>query len=163
VFKDHPERGNNTRVYNGHNGWIKSPRGLFAEYELTGGELDGARLDAMASFPGQLKTALTNWRVGGTESIGDKDVQVLQGSGPRGLLATFFFDAKTGLLMRTVRYSTSPVGRVPTQMDFSDYRDVGGIKFPFQYTFSWLDGRDAFKLTDVKTNVAIDASKFAKP
>jgi len=40
---------------------------------------------------------------------------------------------------------------------------VGGIKFPFQYTFSWLDGKDAFKLSDVKTNVAIDAGKFEKP
>src|SRR5579863_2223010 len=58
VFKDHPERGDNTRVYNGTAGWIKSPRGLFPEFELTGSELDGARLDAMMSFPGQIKQVL---------------------------------------------------------------------------------------------------------
>jgi hypothetical protein len=48
-------------------------------------------------------------------------------------------------------------------MDFSDYRDVGGIKFPFQYTYSWLDGRDVFKINSVKTNVPIDAAIFNKP
>lgn len=162
-FKEHPERGNNTRVFNGRNGWIKSPRGLLAEYELTGTELDGARLDATLSFPDQMKSSLTNWRVGQLESMGDKDVQVVQGSGPRGLLATFYFDKDSGLLLREVRYGTSPIGHVPTQMDFSDYREVNGIKFPFKYTFSWLDGRDSFQISDVKVNGAIDASKFAKP
>jgi hypothetical protein len=163
AFKDHPERGDSTRAYNGTAGWIKSPRGLFPEYDLTGSELDGARLDALLSFPGQIKTALNNWRSGSLDSIGDKEVQVVQGSGPRGLLATLYFDTKTGLLVRLVRYSASPIGRVPTQIDYSDYRDVNGIKFPFKYTFSWLDGRDSFQLSDVKINVPIDAAKFGKP
>ena len=162
-FKDHPERGDSTRAYNGTSGWIKSPRGLFPEYDLTGSELDGARLDALLSFPGQIKTALNNWRSGSPDSIGDKEVQVVQGSGPRGLLATLYFDTKTGLLVRLVRYSASPIGRVPTQIDYSDYRDVNGIKFPFKYTFSWLDGRDSFQLSDVKINAPIDAAKFGKP
>jgi len=162
-FKDHPERGDSTRAYNGSAGWIKSPRGLFPAYDLTGSELDGARLDALLSFPGQIKTALSSWRVGALDSIGDKEVQVVQGSGPRGLLATLYFDTKTGLLVRLVRYSASPIGRVPTQIDYSDYRDVNGIKFPFKYTFSWLDGRDSFQLSDVKINVPIEAAKFGKP
>jgi len=48
-------------------------------------------------------------------------------------------------------------------VDYADYRDVGGIKLPFQYTFSWLDGKDAFKISDVKVNAPIDPSVFAKP
>ena len=122
-----------------------------------------ARLDAQLSFPGQIKQVLTNLRVGSPDSIGDKEVQVVQGSGPKGLLATLYFDKQSGLLLRTVRYSTSPIGRIPTQLDYADYRDIGGIKFPFKYTFSWLDGRDSFQLSDVKVNVPIDAAKFDKP
>jgi hypothetical protein len=163
TFKDHPERGDSTRAYNGTTGWIKSPRGLFPAYDLTGSELDGARIDALLSFPGQIKTALTSWRAGSLDSIGDKEVQVLQGSGPRGQLVTLYFDTKTGLLVRLIRYSASPIGRVPTQIDYSDYRDVNGVKFPFKYTFSWLDGRDSFQLNDVKINVPIEAAKFGKP
>ena len=162
-FKDHPDRGNSIRTYNGHAGWIKAPRGLFAEYELTGLELDAAKLDAQLSFPGQIKKVLTNLHAGYPQSFGDRELQVVQGNGPRGVLATLYFDKQSGLLVRLVRYSRSPIGRVPVQVDYSDYRDVGGIKFPFQYTFSRLDGKDSFKVNDVKVNVPIDARRFDKP
>jgi len=162
-FPTHPERGNSTWTYNGKTGWINVPRGLIEEYEVTGSGLEGTRFEAQLEFPGQIKTIFTNWKVGPMESIGDKDFNVLQGSNAKGLLATLFFDAQSNLLVRLIRYTTSPIGRVPTQIDYSDYRDVGGIKFPFEYNFLWLDGRFTAKITDVKTNVAIDAAKFGKP
>jgi len=40
---------------------------------------------------------------------------------------------------------------------------VGGVKFPFEYKFTWLDGRYTAKLSEVKTNVPVDAAKFSKP
>ncbi len=163
VFKDHPERGDSTRAYNGSAGWVKSPRGLLGQYDLTGSELDGLRLEAQLAFPGQIKQVLTSLRAGNPDTINGSDVDVVQGTGPRGILATLYFDKQSGLLVRMVRYGKSPVGRVPVQSDYADYRDVGGVKFPFKYTFSWLDGRDAFQLTEVKTNVPIDAAKFGKP
>jgi Photosynthetic reaction centre cytochrome C subunit len=162
-FKDSPERGGSTRAFNGAAGWIKSPRGFLNDYEVTGNELDGERLDAQMSFPGQIKQVLTNWRVSFPDTVNGHEVNVVQGSGPRGLLATLYFDKTSGLLTRVVRLVPSPVGRMPTQADFDDYREVNGIKFPFLYTYSWLDGKDSFKLNDVKVNVPIDAAKFAKP
>ena len=163
TFKEHPDRGDSVWVFDGRTGWIKTPRGLLSEYELLGEELDGARLEAQMAFPGQIKQALNNWRIGQRRTIGDKDYLVVQGTGPRGLLATLYFDPQSGLLVRMVRYGPSPVGRVPTQIDYSDYRDVGGIKFPFEYKFSWLDGRYTAKLKEIKTNVAIEAVKFGRP
>jgi photosynthetic reaction center cytochrome c subunit len=150
-------------AFDGRTGWIKTPRGLLGDYELIGSELDGARLEAQLSFPGQIKQALTNWRGAALRSIGDRDYVVVQGSGPRGFLATLYFNPATGLLSRLVRYGPSPIGRMPTQIDYADYRDVGGIKFPFEYKFQWLDGRYTAKLTKVETNVAIDATKFGRP
>ena len=93
----------------------------------------------------------------------DRLVNVVQGTGPRGMLATLYFDQETGLLLRMVRYGKSPIGRVPTQVDYADYRDVGGIKLPFRMTFAWLDGRDAIQLNEVRTNVPIDAARFGRP
>ena len=162
-FKDHPERGDSTWSYDGKVGWIKSPRSLLGQYEVTGSDLDGMRVDALLAFPGQIKQVLTNVHTGNPDTINDKEVDVVQGAGPGGVLVTLYFDKKTNLPVRMVRYGKSPVGRVPLQSDYGDYRAVNGIKFPFQYTFSWLDGRQSFKLTDVKTNVPIDAAKFAKP
>jgi hypothetical protein len=162
-FKDHPERGNSTWAFDGRTGWIKTPRGLLGEYEVTGAGLDGMRFDAQMAFPGQIKTLFTNWRVGQQETIGDRDFNVVQGGTARGLLVTLFFDTKTNLLSRMIIYTASPIGRAPSQVDFADYRDVNGVKFPFENTFLWLDGRWTAKLTGVRTNVAIDASKFGKP
>jgi hypothetical protein len=90
-------------------------------------------------------------------------VEVVQGRGPRNLLVTLYFDKQSGLLVREIRFGRTPIGRVPSQVDYSDYRDVDGIKFPFQYKFSWLDGRDNYQLTDVKVNVPIEDSRFGKP
>jgi hypothetical protein len=163
TFKDHPERGESLWAFDGRTGWIKTPRGLLGQYELIGSELDGARFEAQLSFPAQIKQALTNWRGSATRSIGDRDFLAIQGTGPRGLLVTLYFDSQSGLLSRMVRYGPSPIGRMPTQVDYGDYRDVGGIKFPFEYKFTWLDGRYAATLSDVKTNVAIDAARFGKP
>lgn len=161
-YKD-TQRPASVWAFDGRSGWIKTPRGLLGEYELIGSELDGARFEAQLAFPGQIKQALTNWRGAATRSIGDRDFLVVQGSGPRGFLATLYFDPASGLLSRMVRYGPSPIGRMPTQIDYADYRDVGGIKFPFEYKFMWLDGRYTAKLNKVETNVAVDATTFGRP
>ena len=163
IYKDHPDRGTSIWTFDGRTGWIRTPRGLLGEYELAGSELDGVRLEAQLTFPGQIKQVLTTWRGAAARSIGDRDFLAIQGSGPRNFLATLYFDPATGLLARLVRYGPSPIGRMPTQIDYSDYRDVGGVKFPFEYRFTWLDGRYTAKLSEVKTNVAIEPAKFGKP
>jgi len=162
-FPEYPDRGVSVRTYDGGTGWIATPLAAVRKYELAGSERDGARLDAMLSFPTQIKQALTSLRVGPPSTIGDRDVTVLQGNGPNGTLATLYFDDLSGLLVRMVRHGRSPIGRVPTQVDYSDYRDVGGMKFPFRWTFAWLDGRDNFEFSDVKLNVPIAAATFGEP
>lgn len=163
TFPEYPDRGVSVRTYDGRTGWIATPLAVVPKYELGGSERDGARLDAMLSFPSQIRQTLTDLRVGLPTTIDDKDVTVVQGNGPNGTLATFYFDDATGLLVRMVRHGRSPIGRVPTQVDYGDYRDVGGIKFPFHWTFAWLDGRDDFQFSDVKLNVPIAAAKFGEP
>jgi photosynthetic reaction center cytochrome c subunit len=162
-FPEYPDRGVSVRTYDGRTGWIATPLAVVPKYELGGSERDGARIDAMLSFPAQIKQALTDLRVGLPTTIEDKDVTVLQGNGPNGTLATMYFDDKTGLLTRVVRYGRSPIGRVPTQVDYSDYRDVNGIKFPFRWTFAWLDGRDQFEFNTVRFNAPIEAATFGEP
>jgi outer membrane lipoprotein-sorting protein len=52
---------------------------------------------------------------------------------------------------------------MPVQIDYADYRDVGGMKTPFRWTLSRPNGRFTIQLNDVKANVPVDDSKFAKP
>ena len=182
LFKEAPGRGDQIRAYDGRIGWVRTPLNVLGEFQLSGGDLDGARLDAQLSFPGQIKQVLTNLKTGPPATITDlpapssqsslqsdvtlgqsHDVDVVQGNGPRGLLVTLYFDRKTGLLLRELRYGNSPVGRVPTQIDFADYRDVNGIKLPFRITYAWLDGRDSIVLSDIKANVPVSEAKFGRP
>jgi len=182
LFKAETGRGDQIRTYDGRSGWVRTPLNVLGEFQLMGGDLDGARFDAQLSFPGQIKQILTNLKSGPPTSITDlpgpssqtsvqKDVtlaqthvvEVVQGTGPRGLLVTLYFDRQSGLLLRELRYGGSPIGRVPTQIDYADYRDVNGIKLPFRITYAWLDGRDSIVLNEIRTNVPIDEAKFAKP
>ena len=84
---------------------------------LTGQELDGVKLEAELFFPARIKQALTNWRVGAPMTINDREVQVVQGTTAGGATATMCFDSASGLLVRLVRFSESPVGRIVTQVD----------------------------------------------
>ena len=65
--------------------------------------------------------------------------------------------------MRVLRYSQSPVGRIPTQIDFADYRDVSGVKMPYRWQVTWLDGRSTIEFSEIQTNGPVDAAKFGKP
>jgi photosynthetic reaction center cytochrome c subunit len=159
----HTLDGDSITTYDGRAGWIAAPHRPVPVLALTGHDVDGLKLDADLSFPARIKEALGQWRVGSSATIDDRDVSVVQGTGASGALATLYFDKASGLLVRQVRYAQSPVGRIPTQIDYSDYRDVSGIKMPFKWTVIWLDGQDTVQLNEVRPNVPIDAAKFAKP
>ena len=66
-------------------------------------------------------------------------------------------------MVRLVRFVDTAVGRVPTQIDYADYREVSGVKMPFRWTATWTDGQSTTELSDVQPNVQIDAAKFARP
>jgi photosynthetic reaction center cytochrome c subunit len=160
----HLSNGDSIRSYDGRAGWTTSIGTLLPlpVLALTGGNLEGAKLDAELSFPSQIKQVLTNLRVDST-TINDTDVQVVLGTSPARSPVKLFFDKKSGLLVRLVRYTNTPIGMNPTRIDYSDYRLVSGVKIPFHWTVTWTDGRSTVQLSEVKPNQPIDAAKFAKP
>ncbi len=159
----HQREGDMIRTYDGHDAWVALPLTVIQEYELTATAAEGGKLDGQMAFPGNIKSFFNSWRVSYPANVDGHDVNVVQGSGPGGFIATFYFDKKTNLLTRMVRYANSAVGRVPTQIDFADYRPVSGVMMPFKRTFGWVSGREEYALTEIKANVPVDDSKFAKP
>ena len=157
----HTNIGDSVRVFDGRAAWIAAPDKPLPLMTLTGGNLDGAKIDAIVTFPAQIKEAFRQWRVGAT-GIDDKEVRVVQGTNPRQPPVNFYFD-ESGLLVRVVRFVDTAVGRVPTQTDYSDYREVAGVKIPFKWIATWTDGQATTELTEVQPNAAIDASRFARP
>lgn len=161
----HTSIGDSITTYAGHIGWTAAPAANtpVPVLELTGGELEGVKLDADLSFPAGIKQALRQWHAGAPATIDDHEVLAVQGTSDGRYPVDLYFDPKSGLLVRVVRYSDSPVGLNPTQIDYADYREVAGVKMPFRWTVTWLSGRSNIELTEVQPNVPIDAAKFAKP
>jgi len=161
----HTQNGDIVTAFDGQEGWVASvdkPVGLLPR--LPGAELDAAMIDAALWFPAGIKQALTDWRSGfPITSIDDKEVTIIQGTAPGRSRIKLFFDGETGLLVRQLRYSDTPVGTVPIQVDYSDYRDVAGVKMPFRSIVTWTNGQTIIELAEVRPNIAIDSSKFSKP
>jgi photosynthetic reaction center cytochrome c subunit/uncharacterized protein DUF6544 len=152
----------NVKTYSGQKAWVAEGWRPLPLMELTGGNLEGARIETLTLFPATIKDSFTGWQVG-TATIDDKPVQVLQGrSAGQPVPVNFYFD-ESGLLVRTVRWNRTPVGTVPAQMDFSDYRDVAGVKMPFKIVITWTDGQNTIALNQVQANMPIDAARFAMP
>ena len=131
--------------------------------ELTNGEREGAELDAALGFPRKSSSAEKLANRFPASRIDDNPVDVVQGTSANNTPVKFYFDKKSGLLIRLVRYTDTVLGLIPAQIDYSDYRDVSGVKMPFHLVTTWTDGRSTTDLTSIQANVTIDGAKFAKP
>ena len=160
---NHLPGGDDTTTYDGREGWTAAASKPEPLIPLTGGELDGARLDAELCFPTMLKQNISNLHAGfPAATVNNRPAQVIEGTvgGTRILL---FFDKDSGLLLRSARFMNTTVGLVPLDVDYSDYRAVAGVKVPFHFTVTWVDGKSTTELSAVQANAAVPAEKFVKP
>ena len=153
----HMDIGDGIKTYDGRNGWVAEEWRPVPLVTLTGGNLAGARLDAILSFPPAIQKAFSEWQTGSTV-IDNRAVEILQGRNPGATPVNLYFD-ESGLLVRMVRWNKTAVGTVPTQIDYADYREVAGVKLPFRTTVTWTDGHNTFSLKEVRANVQIDPAK----
>jgi outer membrane lipoprotein-sorting protein len=158
----HIPGGDKIEVYDGRAGWIAEPETPAPLMALTGGDLDGAKIEAMLFFPSQVKQMRSQWRTG-MASVNGHRTEVVEGTGAGQLPLKLYFDQGSGLLVRMVRFTNTLVGQITTQVDYNDYRTVSGLKVPFQWTVTWVDGQSTTELTDVQANAPIGPEKFAKP
>jgi len=157
----HMGDGESYTAFDGTAGWMGS-KGRPAR-DMTAAESGASGLDAEFYLALRLKDIFPQLHVGHPETIGGADCQTLIGAGPDHPPVRLYFDAKTGLLVRMVRFAETPVGRMPTQIDYADYRETGGVKIPFRWTLSRLNGRFTIQITEVESNIAVDDARFAKP
>ncbi|OFW01232.1 MAG: hypothetical protein A3I61_08330 [Acidobacteria bacterium RIFCSPLOWO2_02_FULL_68_18] len=153
--------GNAVKTFDGTSAWAAEGWRPLPLLALTGGNLETARLEALVSFPANIRQAFTNWQVSST-TIDGRVVQLAQGSNPGQPPVNFYFD-ESGLLTRIVRWNRTAVGTVPIQIAYSEYRPVAGVQMPFRTVITWTDGQNTFALTEIQPNVALDAARFARP
>jgi photosynthetic reaction center cytochrome c subunit len=148
-------------AFDGKTGWMGNS-GRPAR-DMTIPESEAASLDAEFALPLRLKEIFPQLRRGRPEEIGGLQCEILNGSGPGRPAVRLYFDTKSGLLVRMVRYADTPVGRNPTQIDYADYRVIGSVKVPFRWTLLRTNGRFSIQINDGSENLPVDDAKFAKP
>ena len=74
-----------------------------------------------------------------------------------------YFSPETGLLVRLDMIQQGAQGTFPIESYFSDYRTVDGQKIPFLVRQKVAAAEIVTTITEVKNNLSIPDSKFAKP
>ena len=121
-----------------------------------------AQLKRDAVFYKELKTQeiYSSLTLLGKASVRDADAYVIQATPADGPAEKLFFDVRTGLLVRRYTESDTPLGKLPLQVDYEDFREVDGIKQPFLIHWSFPGRVWGRKIDEIKQNVPLDDAKF---
>jgi hypothetical protein len=153
--------GDSITGINGEEGWL-SPPGR-PVHDMSPSELDSAVVEAEAFFPGRLKQMFNQFRVESKEQVAGRETYIVMGIRDNRSPVQIYVDTQSGLLLRMLRYTETPLGRNPTQTDFADYREQDGVKVPFRWTISRPSGRFTIQIEQMQQNVPIDDKRFTKP
>jgi len=141
--------------------WAKAGNG--APRDLRRGEGDATVLEDVFNLPAQIKTILMEPRMDRPEIVMGRELNVVRARMPNLPLVKLYFEKESGMLRRIVYNQDSAAGPYPTQVDYSDFRDVGGRKVPFIWIVSQVRNREfTWAMQNVRA-VAVEESKFARP
>ncbi len=157
----HIPGGDSVTGFDGHAGWLSVPGR--PPHMMNADENSAARMDADLHFAANVKSLYPKWTVGPGEKIDGHDSNLVVGSSEDRPPLRLCFDTQSGLLLRLVRYSETPLGRLPTQIDYSDYRDADGVKAPYRWTLSRPGNRFTIQVDELRQNVTVDDAKFTPP
>jgi outer membrane lipoprotein-sorting protein len=161
VTISHGASGDSFTAFDGKAGWMGNT-GRPAR-EMSAAESGASSIDAEFYLALRLKEIYPQLRRGRPETINGAECDVLNGTAPGKPAVRLYFDKKTGLLTRLMRFADTPVGRNPTQIDYADYKAVDGVTIPMRWTLSRPNGRFTIQIAEVKSNAPIDDARFAKP
>jgi photosynthetic reaction center cytochrome c subunit len=149
--------------FDGTEAWTQAANGTVTT--LTGTDLSRARRDADFYGPLNLQREYMRLETSGLEKIGTREAYVLIGTSATDHPEKLYFDTQNGLLLRKAIYNTTSLGNYFIHTDFEDYHDVSGVKVPFLVRILSVSPADTtiVRVEKVENNVAIEASKFAKP
>ena len=149
-------------VYNGDDGWVREGTGPVRV--MWGARVEGAQLEDTLNFPRRVKQLVSQLRFEGTEEVGGREAYVVSGRTPSLPVVKLYFDKDSGLLTRLVHYNGTMVGLFPSQVDYSDYRSVDGVKIPFRWAVTLIrERRLTYQFDEVRHNIPIEESLFIKP
>jgi zinc protease len=147
--------------FDGSIGWTDDTQNGLREQ--TGEELTETKRDADFYHPLDLHTLYSKFVVTGVEKINERNAYAMEATSPEGATDKMYFDMQSGLVLRIIGQHHMPEGVTAFTEDLSDYREVDGIKLPFKVQQTSADSTYTIEFKEVRQNVPIEESEFAKP
>ena len=133
-----------------------------AEIVLKADESEQIKREAQLFVNPNLKVIYQKMDFRSVDKIDGREVFALSAVTAENIRERLYFDAQTGLLVRRVASTPTILGNFQYQVDYTDYKDFGGVKLPTTINFAVPNIRWTRKITEVKNNAAIDDAKFGK-
>jgi hypothetical protein len=149
--------------FNGTSGYAIDS--LNGNREITGDQLEAARSNAFPSPLLVYKEAGSKLELLGREKADDRDAYALRLTPKAGPSSRMFIDAETYLIVKTVVTINVPQigGDIEQTVVVSDYRDVDGVKVPYQIRSTNQLQTVSMTATKVEQNTSVDDGMFVKP
>jgi hypothetical protein len=150
-----------SQMFGPEGGWMTGRQGV---HTLAGADAAMGLASAHAYDP-VMPSISEKARVVAKETIDGHEVWVVGSPIDEHTRQRISFDATSGLPLRRVVTTDSPVGRIPTQTDYEDYRDANGVKVPFTMKVSSVNGGQSAtrKYTSIEFGPAVDEKIFEAP
>jgi len=147
--------------FDGTIGWSNDPQNGLREQ--AGEELAETKRDSDFYHPLDLKQMYSKITLTGTDKIDDRDAYIVEASSADLGTDKIYFDTQNGLVLRIVGQHHTMDGPATFTEDFSDFREVDGIKLPYTVHQESPSSTFTIKFTEIRHNEAIEDGAFAKP
>jgi hypothetical protein len=147
-----------TEGYDGASAW---KLGDGKEISLYSDEAEQIKREAELFSPADLKASYKQLTYANTDRIGTHEVYVVRAVTASGQRERLYFDMKTGLLLRRLGLVPTVLGNFQYQVDYEDYKVIGGVKVPMTVRTSMPNLSWTRRVLEVKNNIPIDDAKFS--
>ena len=157
-----PRIGTLKKGYDGDTRWVQTPGGTVSE---TGPqEIAEMERDAAVYSAASIRNQFESMRMEYNAWLSGREMNVIEGIPSKGPSERLFFDVENGLLVRwDMARKQLPRGTVFVKVHLNDYREVDGVKIPFDIRFAFESFNFTVRLDEMQHNVQIDDAIFRKP
>lgn len=149
------------QVYNGKTGYAMQ---MGQKAELTGDDLAEKKDDKGYGSQVYYATDGTKIEAAGTAKVGTADAFKLNITSPSGKKKTEYYDTKSGLLLKDESTTTKGGAEISQSVEYSNYKKVGDVLFPFTLTQSVATPQGAQEFSviikDIKINPPLKTEDF---
>lgn len=157
-----PRLGTMKKGFDGENYWVQTPAGIVSDSSPQ--EIAEMERDAEVYSASDIKNFFDKMKMEHNAWLSGREMRMIEGTPAKGPPEKLFFDVENGLLVRWDMARRHPKrGYVFVKVHLNDYRDVDGVKVPFNLRFAFESFDFTVRLDEMQHNVAIDDAVFRKP